>query len=85
MINISKPYLKHYLNNENAILSNLHNTTLNFNITYLTFFKVDATVSYGGEEATKRFRKRMNLLKGFVEENNFEFVIVDSNICDYMN
>jgi hypothetical protein len=67
-----------------TILSNLHNTTLDFNVTHLTFFKVGATGSYGGEEATKRFRKRINVLKSFVEENNLEFVIVDSNISDYM-
>lgn len=55
-----------------------------YNITHLTFFNAGASGEYGGDKARELYRKRMKFARKFAEENNFEFVCVDSNMNEFL-
>lgn len=66
-----------------TILKNIHQLTDSYNITHLTFFKVGATGSFGGEKADKTFEQRVNNFNSIVDEFNLEFVVINSNISEH--
>ncbi len=66
-----------------SVLKHLDNEEEEYKLTHLTFFKVGATGSFGGEKAERVFKHRVNQFKEYATLHNLEFVIVDSNISEH--
>ncbi len=64
-----------------TIYKNLNQDTKSFNLTHLCFFNLGACGTFDEVKALARYQKRIELFKGFVEENNLNFVCVNSNIA----
>lgn len=55
-----------------------------YKIDYLTFFNIGSHGEYDSEKAYKIFQKRMEKSKKFADEYNFEFLVVNTNISDFI-
>lgn len=66
-----------------TVLKHLDCRETSFQLTHLTFFKVGATGSFGGEKADEIFNKRVQLFENYAKMRQLEFVIVDSNISEH--
>lgn len=66
-----------------TVLKHLNCQEKSFQLTHLTFFKVGATGSFGGEKADYIFDKRIHLFKDYAKMHNLDFVIVDSNVSEH--
>lgn len=56
----------------------------NYNVTHLTFFNAGSNGEYGGEKARKFYQDRIRLSRKFAEENDLSFVMVDSNMNEFL-
>lgn len=66
-----------------TILKHLDCEEKSFQLSHLTFFKVGATGSFGGEKADDVFNIRINSFKNYASSHNLGFVVVDSNISEH--
>lgn len=66
-----------------TVLKHLDIPEKSFELTHLTFFKVGATGSFGGQKADATFKHRVEKFKGFAEEHGLKLVTVDSNISEH--
>ena len=66
-----------------TIIKHLNSDEKEHNLTHLTFFKVGATGSYGGERADECYKLRIENLKSFAEQIDLPFLTLDSNISEY--
>lgn len=53
-------------------------------IDYLTFFNIGAHGEYDSEKAYKLYKKRLVSSKKFADENNYNFLDVNTNISDFI-
>ncbi|MCQ2455366.1 MAG: hypothetical protein MJ090_04435 [Clostridia bacterium] len=66
-----------------SVCKHLENREESFRLTHLTFFKVGATGSYGGEKADETFRHRVEKFRSFGAKRGLKFVTVDSNVSEH--
>ncbi|PGK22470.1 hypothetical protein CN902_26575 [Priestia megaterium] len=62
----------------------LESCTNNYKITHLTFLNVGASGDFGGERSRLLYKERMNFVKPFSDNHNYNFVSVDSNISEIL-
>ena len=66
-----------------TVLKHLDNPEKSFSLTHLTFFKVGATGSFGGEKADAVYEHRVAQFKSFADTRGLKFLTVDSNISEH--
>lgn len=66
-----------------SVLKHLDSNTKSYNLTHLTFFKVGATGSFGGEKADQAFVERTKEFQNFADKVGLPFVIVNSNVSEH--
>ncbi len=66
-----------------TVLKHMGSQESSFNITHLTFFKVGATGSFGGDKADDTYHYRINQFRSFADSVGLPFLTVDSNISEH--
>lgn len=55
-----------------------------YNITHLTFFNAGSNGEYGGEKARELYKKRLEYVGKFCDENNYKLITIDTNINEFL-
>lgn len=66
-----------------TVLKHLNCKEESFRLTHLTFFKVGATGSFGGEGADSTYRIRVQQFQEYIQSTGLEFVAIESNISEH--
>lgn len=66
-----------------TVLKHINCKEPSYQLTHLTFFKVGATGSFGGEDADNTYKTRVNQFQEYIKTTGLEFVTIESNVSEH--